>query len=147
MKNRYDDIIGLPHHVSPVHPQMARADRAAQFSPFAALTGYEKVIQETGRVTDEKIELDDDARSILDEKLRMILGQKEGSPKAAITFFQPDTKKEGGAYVTVTGEVKKIDPYDRTLVMKEGKRIPLDNIIQVEAEPSLPGTRFETNFR
>ena len=67
MKNMYNDIIGLPHHVSPVHPQMARADRAAQFSPFAALTGYEMVIHEAGRMTDQQIELDEDARNMLDE--------------------------------------------------------------------------------
>ena len=129
MKNMYDDIIGLPHHVSPVHPQMARADRAAQFSPFAALTGYEMVIHEAGRMTDQQIELDEDARNMLDEKT----GNRR---EAKITFFQPDAKKEGGIYVTATGLVKEIDTYHRAVVMMEGKRIPLEHIVEVETNPS-----------
>jgi hypothetical protein len=136
VKNMYDDIIGLPHHVSPVHPQMARADRAAQFSPFAALTGYEMVIHEAGRMTDQQIELDEDARNMLDEKLKTILKQTGNRREAKITFFQPDAKKEGGIYVTATGLVKEIDTYHRAVVMMEGKRIPLEHIVEVETNPS-----------
>lgn len=145
MKYTYDDIIEFPHHVSPVHPQMARSDRAAQFSPFAALTGYEMVIQEAGRTTDERIELDEDAKNLLDEKLRMILNQTAGCRGAEITFFQPDPRKEGGTYVAVTGQVKKIDTRERAVVMVDGKRIPLENIVEVEANTCLSELRFETH--
>ena len=118
----YDDIIGLPHHVSEVHPQMGRIDRAAQFSPFAALTGYSDAIRETGRLTEERVELDD--------KLRMLKYQiEEGDyPEAAITYFQPDNRKEGGSYVTVSGRVKKIDGYGQALVMVDGMRVLIKDI-------------------
>ena len=111
-------------------------DRAAQFSPFAALTGYEMVIHEAGRMTDQQIELDEDARNMLDEKLKTILKQTGNRQEAKITFFQPDAKKEGGIYVTATGLVKEIDTYHRAVVMMEGKRIPLEHIVEVETNPS-----------
>lgn len=142
----YDDIIGLDHHVSRVHPQMSRADRAAQFSPFAALTGYGEAIRETGRLTEERVELDEDVKERLDEKLRMLQhrieerGQKrmpsyEGGydyPEASITYFRPDDRKEGGSYVTVAGRVKKIDAYGQMVVMADGMRIPVGDIVGVE---------------
>ena len=113
----YDDIIGLPHHVSEVHPQMGRIDRAAQFSPFAALTGYSDAIRETGRLTEERVELDEDMKI------------EEGDyPEAAITYFQPDNRKEGGSYVTVSGRVKKIDGYGQALVMVDGRRVLIKDI-------------------
>lgn len=128
----YDDMIDLPHHVSPVHRQMTREERAAQFSPFAALTGYERVIEEAGRQTEEWRELDEDAKGILDEKLRMMEEQIGKGREAEITYFQPDGKKEGGAYVTVRGLVKKIDRYGRAVVMEDGKRILMEYIVEVE---------------
>lgn len=145
----YDDIIGLPHHVSTVHPQMSRIDRAAQFSPFAALTGYGEAIRETGRLTEQRVELDEDVKERLDEKLRMLQyrieeqrrkrmqGREEeyDYPEAAITYFQPDDRKEGGSYITASGRVKKIDGYEQMVVMLDGIRIPIKDIAGVEDEP------------
>lgn len=130
--HQYDDIIGLPHPVSTNHPQMSRTDRAAQFSPFAALTGYEEAIAETGRLTDSRIELEEDARIILDEKLRQIQEQIDIQPEAAITYFLPDSRKAGGSYVTLRDRVKKIDPYERVVIMQEGSRIPIEEIVEIE---------------
>ena len=109
--HRYDDIIHLPHHVSTAHPPMPAADRAAQFSPFAALAGHEAAIRETARLTDERAELDENAKAVLDEKLRMIQEMLPAHPEITVTYFQPDAKKSGGAYVSVTGRVKKLDLY------------------------------------
>ena len=113
--HRYDDIIHLPHHVSTAHPPMPAADRAAQFSPFAALTGHEAAIRETARLTDERAELDENAKAVLDEKLRMIQEMLPAHPEITVTYFQPDAKKSGGAYVSVTGRVKKLDLYRQCL--------------------------------
>ena len=129
--HQYDDIIGLPHPVSANHPQMSRAERAAQFSPFAALTGYEDAIAETGRLTDSRIELEEDARVILDEKLRQIQEQIEIQPEAAVTYFLPDSRKAGGSYVTLRDRVKKIDPYEGVVVMQGGTRIPIEEIVEI----------------
>ncbi len=130
--HQYDDIIGLPHPVSANHPQMSRADRAAQFSPFAALTGYEDAIAETGRLTDARIELEEDARIILDEKLRQIQEQIAIWPEVTVTYFLPDSRKTGGSYVTLRDRVKKIDLYERAVVMQEGTRIPIEEIVKIE---------------
>lgn len=132
---RYDDIISLPHHVSAKHPSMPAADRAAQFAPFAALTGFGAAITETGRLTDEKAELDEYEKAALNEKLSVIAERLDEHPTAAITFFQPDEKKSGGAYVTVTGAVKKIDEYKRRVVLTDGKAIPIDDIMDIEVLP------------
>ncbi len=131
-KQKYDDILHLPHHVSRSHPHMPRADRAAQFSPFAALTGYKEAIGETGRRTENRMELEEDMKIILDEKLRMLLEQAAEHPKAAITYFLPDERKEGGTYSTVHDCIKKIDPYRQVLVMQDGTEIPLADIIEIE---------------
>lgn len=145
----YDDIIGLPHHVSAVHPQMSRIDRAAQFSPFAALTGYGEAIRETGRLTEQRVELDEDVKDRLDEKLRMLQYRVEEQgrkrmrgreeeydyPEAAITYFQPDDRKEGGSYIVASGRVKKIDSYEQMVVMLDGTRIPIRDIVGVEDKP------------
>ena len=131
-KQKYDDILHLPHHVSRSHPHMPRADRAAQFSPFAALTGYKEAIGETGRRTENRMELEEDMKIILDEKLRMLQEQAAEHPKAAITYFLPDERKEGGTYRTVHDCIKKIDPYRQVLVMQDGTEIPLADIIEIE---------------
>ncbi|WP_276949901.1 hypothetical protein [Acetatifactor muris] len=130
--NNYEDIIYLPHHVSTTHLHMPIADRAAQFSAFAALTGYEEVIREAGRVTGERIELDEDARMLLDEKLQTLQERMAEQPETVITYFSPDGKKTGGAYVTVRGRVKKIDAYERMLVMTDGTRIAVEEIVQIQ---------------
>lgn len=127
----YDDIINLHHHVSSNRGQMSIHDRAAQFSPFAALTGFDGVIKETARLTDQRIELDETERTILDEKLRIIQEQLSRQQEVEFTFFQPDETKAGGAYISVRGIVKKIDVYTRAVVMQDGIRIPVDDIIDI----------------
>lgn len=127
-KKNYDDIIMLPHHVSFVHPAMPVSDRAAQFMPFAALTGYGEAIDETGRLTEERLELDEDEASALDERLRLIRERAAGHPEISVTYFRPDARKAGGAYVTVTGRIKKIDEYEKSLVMEDKTRIPLREV-------------------
>ena len=132
--HKYDDIIGLPHHVSATRPRMSMIDRAAQFSPFQALTGYGAAIQETGRLTDRKIELSEDERIVLDMKQQILLDNIRERPDVSITYFIPDERKDGGAYVTVTGNVKKIDDYQRLLILTDRAQIPLDEIVDIESE-------------
>lgn len=132
--HRYDDIINLSHHVSKFHPPMSRLNRAAQFSPFAALTGYEGAIEETSRLTDRKVELDEATKAVLDEKLRIIQEQLTRNLEIEITYFQPDEKKDGGAYVSTFGIVKKIDNYERAIVMEDGTRIGIEDIISIKGE-------------
>lgn len=132
MTKTYDDIIHLPHHVSTAHPHMAAIDRAAQFSPFAALTGYDAAIKETSRLTDKRVELDESIKDALSNNLQMIADRLKEHPEIAITYFQPDGKKNGGAYVTVINTVKKIDVYERIVVMTDGIVIPVDEIISID---------------
>lgn len=129
---RYDDIINLPHHVSATHTPMPVADRAAQFSPFAALTGYEDAIDETGRLTQQWIELDENEKERLDEKLQMIREQLPTHPQVSFTYFEPDKKKQGGAYLTVEGRVKKIDEYRGTFILEDGREVLIESIVGVE---------------
>ena len=132
MDKKYAAIAGVPHHVSRVHPQMSMEDRAAQFSPFAALTGYEDVILETQRLTDEKVELDEEALALLDEKYQMLMRRMDEQPVVQITYFQPDERKEGGAYVTVTGVVRRVDDVMRKITMQDGNEIEMGEILNVE---------------
>ncbi len=132
MTGSYDDIIHLPHHVSSTRPQMSMEDRAAQFSPFAALTGYDAAIDETGRLTDEKIELDEDTLHILNAKIQLVIDNLSKKLEFYITYFKPDEYKEGGSYLTVSGVVKKVDDYERLLVMQDGTKIPMDDILNIE---------------
>ena len=133
MKN-YDDIIHLPHHESPTRPRMPRENRAAQFSPFAALTGNDAAIAETGRLTDARIELGDGAIAELDRKLRFLGELAPEHPEIMVTFFQPDEKKDGGAYVTATGAVKKIDDVQCSIVLMDGKHIAIGDVLELECE-------------
>ena len=128
MNNRYDEIMGLPHHVSKTRPHMPMSDRAAQFAPFAALTGYDSAIKETGRLTDERIELDEEALAALDRKYQLLMDTLDDAPEVTIIYFQPDERKAGGQYVSATGTVKKVDDFERRIIMQDGTRIPLDNI-------------------
>lgn len=130
--HKYDDIIHLTHHVSDRRVPMSRADRAAQFSAFAALTGYDGVIRESGRLTEAQILLDEDSKTMLNEKLRMILEIIDEQPRINITFFQPDERKAGGTYVSVSGRVKKIDEYARAVMLTDGSAIPIERIYQIE---------------
>lgn len=130
----YDDIINLPHHVSAVHPRMSMIDRAAQFSPFAALTGYEAAVKETARLTQERVELDESRKSMLNEKLQMVQELLDERPEITITYYVPDERKAGGAYVSVTGQTKKIDEYERVVVLMDNTVIPIDQIYGIESE-------------
>ena len=128
----YDDIIDLPHHVSETHPPMSRADRAAQFSPFAALTGYDAAVRETDRVTERRIELDEGVKAELNARLNCILEHLPEHPQVSITYFVPDKKKSGGAYRTVTGAVRKLDSFAKTLTLVDGTVVPMEEMVHVE---------------
>lgn len=130
--DKYEDIINLPHPVSKKHPRMSLYDRAAQFSPFAALTGHNAAIIETARLTEKKIQQSEDAISILNEKLHIIT--ENPGAEVTITYFLPDDRKEGGAYVRYTGAVKKIDRYVNSVVMTDGTVIPVEDISEIEGE-------------
>lgn len=131
-KSEYEDIIDLPHPTSQKHPRMSLYDRAAQFSPFAALTGHDAAIRETARFTEEKIEQSEDMIRGLDRKLRL-LAEHPGA-EATVTYFVPDEKKSGGAYVTHTGTVRKIDTYEHTLVMADKTTIAIDQIRNLDSD-------------
>ena len=134
MSGKYDDIIHLPHHVSQTHPRMPMHDRAAQFSPFAALTGYGAVIRETGRLTETRPGLDEDARDELNRRLTLLATLLERRPMVTLTYFQPDARKEGGACLTITGIVRKIDEYRRMLFMENGRQIPIHDLLFLDGE-------------
>ncbi len=128
----YEDIVRLSHPVSARHPQMPLPDRAAQFSPFAALTGYEAAIQETARLTDAFIELDEDQKEQLNERLMLIKDNQSQNPEIEITYFQSDFKKSGGAYVTAHGKVKRIDEYGRQVLLTDGTVVAMDKLYSVD---------------
>ena len=134
MKGKYDDIINLPHHVSTKRPQMSMQDRAAQFSPFAALTGYDAAVKEAARLTDSRTELSDDELSILNIKFQILLEHLREKPNVSFTYFKPDEKKSGGKYVTLRGIVKKADTFKRLVVMQDDTGIPMDDILDIEGE-------------
>ncbi|MBP3544032.1 MAG: hypothetical protein J6J86_07365 [Lachnospiraceae bacterium] len=131
-ENRYDDIINMPHHVSKKHPQMPLADRAAQFSPFAALTGYEAAIAETARVTEERLELSENSREELNVQLQLLKERLPEKPVVEITYFVPDERKAGGSYETVTGVVKKIDEYGQRIVLENGVSVKMGEVVNIE---------------
>ncbi len=133
-EQKYADIFNMPHHVSAKHPQMSRHDRAAQFAPFAALTGYDAAIKETARLTDKRIELDDSTKTILNDKIQMTLDFADTDPEITVTHFVEDKRKSGGAYVAFTGVVKCIDEYERTVVFTDKTKIPIDDIYALEGE-------------
>jgi len=132
MKTPYDDIIDLPHHVSRNHPQMPMLDRAAQFAPFAALTGYGAAVRETARLTAERRELSPQDAEELDRRLAALIARLPDRPEATVELFVPDDRKAGGAYVTVTGRVRHISVPERTLVMEDGTVVPLDDIVSLD---------------
>lgn len=132
--HKYDDIIHLPHHISTRHPQMSPLNRAAQFSPFAALTGHDAAIQETARLTDTFTELDESRKEQLNGQLQSIRENLSQKPEIAATYFQPDPKKSGGAYVTIRGRVKKIDEYSHQILFTDGTALPIENLSSIESE-------------
>ena len=134
MKTKYEGIINLPHHVSETRPQMPMSDRAAQFAPFAALTGYDSAIKETGRLTDEKIELDEEALTALNMRYQLLMDALDEAPEIEITYFKPDERKAGGKYVSATGTVKKVDDFERRITMQDGTKIPMDDVLSIDGE-------------
>jgi TPP-dependent indolepyruvate ferredoxin oxidoreductase alpha subunit len=133
-KHPYQDIMNLKHPVSTNHEHMSVHDRAAQFSPFAALTGFEGAIKETARLTDHKMELDETAKIILDEKLRILQEHLSKQQEIEFEYFRSDELKAGGSYVTVRGAVKKIDTHQREVVMINGIRIPIEEIVDIRSD-------------
>lgn len=131
MSGKYDDMIGLPHHTSPRHPRMSMRDRAAQFAPFSALTGYGDTIDETARLTDGRIVLTEDAKALLDLKQQLLQARIDSQPEITVTYFVADAKKSGGAYQTVKGRLLRIDPVDKTLVLTDGKRIKAEDVLSI----------------
>ena len=129
---KYDDIIHLPHHVSNTRAHMPMLDRAAQFMPFRALTGYEDAVHATARHTDEKIELTEDEKTVLDVKLQRLADDLANQPLVTLTWFQPDKRKAGGAYVTTTGQLKKIDDFAGVLILLGGERIVIEDILDIQ---------------
>lgn len=132
--DKYKDIINLPHHQSKRRPRMSMIDRAAQFSPFAALTGHNDAIIETARLTDRKIELDEGTKSVLNEKIQMISDYLSEMPTVTFTHFEPDIKKDGGAYLKTTGTVKKIDDFNKEIYLTDGTIILIEHIYEIESE-------------
>ena len=130
----YEDIVNLPPHISKKHPQPTMMDRAARFAPFAAITGYEEMVLEEARVTEERVDLDEGTLSRLNEKLNMIQEFLDEEPEVTITYFEPDKKKAGGAYVSITGVVKRIDEYEHLVIMTDGRKIRIDDIFGLESD-------------
>ena len=125
----YDDIINLPHPTSAKHPRMSMAARAAQFSPFAPLADHGTAIRETARLTDRKMELTEDEKVLLDEKLCLL---NDTGEEAVFTYFLPDKRKNGGAYVTAIGSIKKLDLLERRVILTDGAVIPVEDILEIE---------------
>ena len=134
MSGKYDDIINLPYPTSAKHPRMPISDRAAIFSPFAALTGHGDAIRETARLTEQKMELDEDAKAELDRRQAVLLEHVKEQPEITVTWFCPDEKRSGGAYVVTTGRLKKVDETAGTLKLADGMTISLDEIVDLQCE-------------
>lgn len=134
MSGRYDDIVGLPHPTSRRHPRMPTRERAAIFSPFAALSGHGAAIAETARLTERRMELDEDTKAELDRRQAVLLAHIGEQPEVTVTWFQPDKKKDGGTYITTTGRLKKLDTVQRVLVLLDGTSIPLEDVAGLEGD-------------
>lgn len=133
MTDRYNDILHLPHPVSPHRAPMSVWDRAAQFSPFAALTGFDAVIQETARLTDQPFELACDGAALLDRQLRILARHQDTWPEVTVTCFVPDVKKAGGAYLTITGKLRAVLPQKQILLLTDGQALPFSRIFRLES--------------
>lgn len=129
--DKYEDIINLPHHVSSKHPHMTLEERSAQFAPFAALTGFEDCVEETGRLTDAKIDISEDVKEILNEKIKNILKKAEKNPTIKLTYFIPDNKKSGGKYSKIEGKIKKINEINQEIIFVNGIKIKIKDIVDI----------------
>ncbi|MBR5433117.1 MAG: hypothetical protein IK117_01620 [Bacteroidales bacterium] len=134
MKGKYDDIINLPHHVSETHPPMSMRNRAAQFAPFAALSGHNDAIQETARYTDDFQGIDESNIEILNRKIMELRNHINEHPQISVTYFKPDAHKEGGCYSIKTGNIKKIDDYEQVLQFTDTDTIPIQSIFDIDGE-------------
>ena len=134
MSGKYDDIINMPYHGSKRQKKMSNIDRAAQFSPFAALTGHGEAVKETERLTESFVELDENVKAVLDERIQIIKAVLSKHPEIRITYFVPDQRKEGGSYMEIRGVVKKISEFKRILTMEDGTEIPFDHISEIDGE-------------
>lgn len=135
MSSPYEDILPMPHHISSTRQRMSMTDRAAQFSPFAALTGHDAAIRETARLTDAQAILAVDSISMLDEQIRTLAEHQKEQPEITAEYFVPDERKDGGAYVRISGRVKKVDANGQMIVLTDGRRLGFDRILS-----------FDTNF-
>lgn len=131
---KYKDIINLPHKQSSKRPHMSLLDRAAQFAPFAALVGYDDAIKETGRLTDDRIELSEENLATLNSRYQILVDHLDEEPEVTITYFVPDIYKTGGSYITKTGVVKKLDAYERLITMTDGAKIQMDDVLTLEGD-------------
>ncbi len=131
---KYDDIINLPHKQSAKRPHMSLLDRAAQFAPFAALTGYDDAVKETARLTDERIEMSEENLNVLNMKYQILVDRLDEEHEVSFTYFVPDGAKSGGAYVTKQGIVKKVDNFERLITLCDGTRIPMDDILTIDGD-------------
>lgn len=141
MNGNYDDIINLPRHISKTHKPMPILERAAQFAPFAALTGYDAEVMEAARVTDKRCDLDETQKAVLNEKLRILYEHSDETQEITVTYFVPDKKKDGGRYVTVNGVVRKMDNYRQRIILQDGKQINYADITELD------GKLFDEVFR
>lgn len=129
--NKYKDIINLPHHVSNTRKPMSLYNRAAQFAPFAALTGYDDAIKETARLTEERIELSDELKNMLNQKIKLIIENIKLQPEVAITYYVPDNKKSGGVYKTISGNVKRIDEVEKCIIFTNKLKIKVSDLLNI----------------
>ena len=133
-KDNYEDIINLPHYEPKKHPRMSIESRAAQFAPFAALTGYDDAVKETARITYDRIEIDEGLKSVINNKLQVILNNIKDKPKVTFTYFIYDKKKSGGKYITVTGNVNKIDKVNNYVILTDKTKVPTNEITEVTSD-------------
>lgn len=132
--HRYDDMLDMPHHVSPTRPHMSLGDRAAQFAPFAALTGFGAAITEADRITDSRIELGEVEMAELSQKLQILEARQNEQPEISVTWFRPDPSKPGGHYETTQGRLKRVLPEEYLLRFTDGRAVSLDDVIVIEGE-------------
>ena len=128
---KYDDIINLPHYEPKNHQRMSMYARASQFAPFAALTGYDEQVKETARLTDDRLDIDDEVKAILDAKLQEIQENISDKPQITVTYFVPDARKKGGKYVTITNNIKKIDTFKQAIILVDGTAIQINEVIEI----------------
>ncbi len=131
MTDNYDDIINMPHHVSSRYAPMPLLNRAAQFAPFAALTGYDAAVRETARTTEDECTLDESRLEILNGRLLTLQEKQQEHPMVTLSFFLADDRKTGGAYLTTTGAVKRVDDFERLVILDDGTEIPIDRIVEI----------------